>query len=674
MNVSGRNLLLFLLGGVLGIAMLLAVPLPDLGRHGVDPRTAVRILSPADRVEKLQQLGNAQLALSRLRDLMKEAPRQVLYRNASALLEAELEPAPITKPRPEDLRRLRADEQSFPDLLRYLEGIEHDGRIGQATEQFFSLEPHPDHVGDPDARARALLGKIRLGKNRLSPRPFLRLAETFRKLGRQRAQVRWLLRGYGRHPASDQLRSELVRVYLERGQLEAAFAVTTQGTKWHRRHIAFWEQRAKIASWLSLPAAEARALEILLTMRDDRTARSRLVEIYPYLGEPELAVIHAVHLALGDGELSQQKSAVDFALTSGVTDLGIQLMEHIARRSEGPTEWLVKIAELSLQDLNFDRAISVYEGLARKHPDSEHEQRLEGLYRQRDMPEKLVDLLRRRLARHPEDSDLRSEVLNMLFGLGRRAEAIGIIRELAERPHSPRVFFQSLAQYEAIGIEGLAERGIGFALSPQMKPELLDLVFSALEPFIDRQEYREVAITLALRYPDHPASKRSRMLLIDVDHDDQKGAETAEELASLYPGDIEIHRVWLKRASWAGLIDSQIRARKRLLELDPEDDENRIELGELYLVEGRHEDAAEQFRFLAEIQGARSFKKARGKVDIVLNDIDKEDYPAVVKAVVPRLNKGGLLISDNLIWSGKVFGKNRDKATRCIREYTKLVY
>ena len=101
-----------------------------------------------------------------------------------------------------------------------------------------------------------------------------------------------------------------------------------------------------------------------------------------------------------------------------------------------------------------------------------------------------------------------------------------------------------------------------------------------------------------------------------------------------------------------------------------DNDEANFERARKYFKQGR---LASKFVFHAG-DALESFHKARGKVDIVLNDIHKEDYPTVVKAVVPRLNKGGLLISDNLIWSGKVFGKNRDKATRCIREYTKLVY
>jgi len=40
--------------------------------------------------------------------------------------------------------------------------------------------------------------------------------------------------------------------------------------------------------------------------------------------------------------------------------------------------------------------------------------------------------------------------------------------------------------------------------------------------------------------------------------------------------------------------------------------------------------------------------------DIVFNDIDKQDYPRVLKVVGRRVRKGGLFITDNTLWSGKV--------------------
>jgi len=64
-----------------------------------------------------------------------------------------------------------------------------------------------------------------------------------------------------------------------------------------------------------------------------------------------------------------------------------------------------------------------------------------------------------------------------------------------------------------------------------------------------------------------------------------------------------------------------------------------------------------------------------GSFDIIFNDVDKEDYPRVFKLAVPRLKSGGLFITDNVLWSGRVADpKNEDPTTRAIREFNKLLY
>ena len=61
--------------------------------------------------------------------------------------------------------------------------------------------------------------------------------------------------------------------------------------------------------------------------------------------------------------------------------------------------------------------------------------------------------------------------------------------------------------------------------------------------------------------------------------------------------------------------------------------------------------------------------------DIVFNDVDKEDYPRVFRLAVSRVRKGGLFITDNVLWSGKVAEKNpRDASTKAILEFNRLLY
>jgi predicted O-methyltransferase YrrM len=63
-----------------------------------------------------------------------------------------------------------------------------------------------------------------------------------------------------------------------------------------------------------------------------------------------------------------------------------------------------------------------------------------------------------------------------------------------------------------------------------------------------------------------------------------------------------------------------------------------------------------------------------GQFDIIFNDIDKHQYPRAFRKALPRLRKGGLLISDNVLWSGKVLGHKPDRDTAGILTYNRLIY
>jgi caffeoyl-CoA O-methyltransferase len=61
--------------------------------------------------------------------------------------------------------------------------------------------------------------------------------------------------------------------------------------------------------------------------------------------------------------------------------------------------------------------------------------------------------------------------------------------------------------------------------------------------------------------------------------------------------------------------------------------------------------------------------------DIIFNDVDKEDYPRVLRLVAPRLRKGGLFITDNVLWSGRVAEKTpKSAATKAILEFNHQLY
>ena len=60
--------------------------------------------------------------------------------------------------------------------------------------------------------------------------------------------------------------------------------------------------------------------------------------------------------------------------------------------------------------------------------------------------------------------------------------------------------------------------------------------------------------------------------------------------------------------------------------------------------------------------------------DVIFNDVDKEDYPRVLRLIPPRLRKGGLFITDNVLWSGRVAEKNPDARTKAILEFNRQLY
>ncbi len=64
-----------------------------------------------------------------------------------------------------------------------------------------------------------------------------------------------------------------------------------------------------------------------------------------------------------------------------------------------------------------------------------------------------------------------------------------------------------------------------------------------------------------------------------------------------------------------------------------------------------------------------------GPFDLVFNDIDKADYPKVASLASRLLRRGGLLVSDNMLWDGEVLREDPDDAdTRGIRGLTRALY
>jgi len=69
------------------------------------------------------------------------------------------------------------------------------------------------------------------------------------------------------------------------------------------------------------------------------------------------------------------------------------------------------------------------------------------------------------------------------------------------------------------------------------------------------------------------------------------------------------------------------------------------------------------------------FAAESGPFDMVVCDIDKHQYPGVLELAKPRLRPGGILITDNVLWSGRVLDPAiNDASTNGIREFTRRIF
>ena len=63
------------------------------------------------------------------------------------------------------------------------------------------------------------------------------------------------------------------------------------------------------------------------------------------------------------------------------------------------------------------------------------------------------------------------------------------------------------------------------------------------------------------------------------------------------------------------------------------------------------------------------------KFDLVFIDADKENYLNYYELILPKMNRGGIILSDNVLWSGKVLEplQPNDISTKVLLEYNELL-
>jgi predicted O-methyltransferase YrrM len=75
-------------------------------------------------------------------------------------------------------------------------------------------------------------------------------------------------------------------------------------------------------------------------------------------------------------------------------------------------------------------------------------------------------------------------------------------------------------------------------------------------------------------------------------------------------------------------------------------------------------------------EATAALRRVGGVWDIVYNDMDKEGYPEAVDLAFAHLRPGGLFVTDNVLWSGRVLEGEDDgtRATRGVVEFTRRLF
>jgi len=103
------------------------------------------------------------------------------------------------------------------------------------------------------------------------------------------------------------------------------------------------------------------------------------------------------------------------------------------------------------------------------------------------------------------------------------------------------------------------------------------------------------------------------------------------------------------------------------IEHDPE----RVEFAERYIAEA----GLQQSIRIITGEATDVLREMEDFYDLCFLDADKRDYPALYPLIMARLNPGGTLIADNVLWSGKILvpPASGDYDTRGLLDFNRMV-
>lgn len=73
-------------------------------------------------------------------------------------------------------------------------------------------------------------------------------------------------------------------------------------------------------------------------------------------------------------------------------------------------------------------------------------------------------------------------------------------------------------------------------------------------------------------------------------------------------------------------------------------------------------------------EAVETLQGMKGQFDLIFNDIDKQAYPTSLPVIKQKLRPGGVLIVDNVLWSGRVLDEqDESESTESVRELTRII-
>ena len=686
--------MLFALVGMAAIVLLSSIGLDSAKRAhrhtGGEQEAAIE--RPGEAVDEARRTGNAAKGLKRLRARRQEFPDYAPLAAYEALLAAELttglaeiDPAhPAYAKIQVELRnalRVRAsaelstrarakggiDASTLVGLLALREADDqiatHTARLFQKLAVWYAdTELVP---GRPDERAARADKRLNAEGEPATEELLLSVIHGFRAANRPRARLRWALHAFGLLPGSDAIMRELVAAYLERGDVLEAFAVVGAALQERPEDRDLWDLRATYAGWLGEPHAEVTARERMLTFGEDRELRERLLELYQAIGDPAKAIPHAEALTRDSADRKEQLLPIRLALKAGDIDRALAMLTARANADDDPAWWRERIIEFARQDMREDRMVSELRWLHAHDPEGGYEARLESVFRRRARIRDLADLLEQRLRRDSSHAETEAELLRLLESLGEHDRARALLRARMERNSEPLEFFRSIASYRELQIKGIAAHAQRMAESPRMTAEHVPEILALVAPLASTEEngggYRTVAQTVARRFPRIPEAREYLMHAADSAENDAGRAEAMQKLAAAHPEDIGFIEAWAERARWSGDLEGETRARLNLLELAPENAENRSELAGLFDAQNKPQEALAHRRVLAEGKPLDSPEQLRLVDSLMANDHIEEAMALLER----RASLPNASVEDQLHVADDLFAKAQyDRAIR----------